>query len=65
MRYSEFLEYVRETSWELSYLCPNPRLKSVSVVRHLSGVLARVPMIRDYFVFSVYAILRRPATHRP
>jgi len=64
MRYSEFLEYVRDTGWDFNYLRPNPRLKSVPVVRHLSAALASVPVIRDYFVFSVYAILRRPAVAR-
>lgn len=59
MRYSEFLMYVRETGWHFTYLALNPRLKRLLPLHYVSTVLTRVPVIRDYCVFSVYAIMRR------
>jgi hypothetical protein len=59
MRYSEFLRHVRETGWEFAFLDVNPRLRRVPLLHPLSTLLSRIPGIRDYFVFSVYAILRR------
>jgi SAM-dependent methyltransferase len=64
MRYSEFLRYVRETGWDFSYLALNPRLKRLPVIRRASAALTRVPVVRDYCVFSVYAIMRRSSVAR-
>jgi SAM-dependent methyltransferase len=61
MRYSEFLTYVRETGWHFTHLALNPPLKRLPPLHHISSVLTRIPVIRDYCVFSVYAILRRSA----
>ena len=59
MRYSEFLTYVRDGGWDFDYLALNPRLKRVPVIGWVSAAVTRIPLIRDYFVFSVYAIIRR------
>lgn len=61
MRYSEFVRYVREAGWKFSYLALNPRLKRVLPLHYVSSVVTQVPVIQDYCVFSVYAILRRCA----
>jgi hypothetical protein len=62
MRYSEFLAHVRDAGWEFTYLALNPRLKHQPVLRHVSAAVTRIPGLRDYFVFSVYAIMRRSPT---
>jgi hypothetical protein len=59
MRYSEFLTYVRETGWRFTYLALNPRLKRIPPLHWASGAITRIPVVRDYCVFSVYAVLRR------
>ena len=59
MRYSEFLNYVNMTGWEFTFLCVNPQLKRLPPLYHLSSVLIQIPLIRDYFASSIYAILRR------
>jgi SAM-dependent methyltransferase len=59
MRYSAFLRYVREAGWEFAFLDVNPRLRRVPLLHLLSTLLSRIPGMRDYCVFSVYAILRR------
>jgi SAM-dependent methyltransferase len=62
MRYSQFLEYVRGTGWEFEFLRANAFLEKPALRRVSDAVLA-VPVVRDYFVHNVYAILRRaPAT---
>ncbi len=61
MRYSNFLRYVRDTGWEFAYLSVNTFLKPVPLLRFLSDMVMRVPVLRDYFVHNVYAVLRRAA----
>jgi SAM-dependent methyltransferase len=61
MRYSEFLKNVRGTGWEFDYLGVNTFLKRLPLLRFLSDRVMRVPLIRDYFVHNVYAVLRRAA----
>ena len=59
MRYSEFLRYVQESGWHIDTLFVNPQLKSYLPLYWLSCLLTRLPIIKDYFAASVYAILRR------
>lgn len=59
MRYSEFLRYVSDTGWEFRFLAINPQLKRVPLLFHLSNVLIRIPIVKDYFASSVYAVLYR------
>ena len=61
MRYSEFLERVRDTGWEFDYLAINTFLKRLPPLQFLSDLVMRVPVVRDYFVHNVYAVLRRAA----
>lgn len=59
MRYSEFLEYVDATGWEFEYLCVNPQLKRIPLLHGISNALVGLPVIRNYFASSIYAILRQ------
>jgi SAM-dependent methyltransferase len=59
MRYSEFLDYATDAGWQIAFLALNPRLNRSAPLRLISAALTRIPFLRDYFVFSVYAILRR------
>jgi len=61
MRYSEFLKHVRDTGWEFDYLAVNTFLKRLPPLRFISDVVLRFPVVRDYFVHNVYAVLRRAA----
>jgi hypothetical protein len=61
MRYSEFLKHVRDTGWEFDYLAVNTFLKRLPTLQFLSDIVMRFPVIRDYFVHNVYAVLRRAA----
>jgi SAM-dependent methyltransferase len=61
MRYSQFLADVRAAGWQLRYLATNPQLQHVPVIGTLSNIITRAPVIKDYFVFRVSAILCRNA----
>jgi SAM-dependent methyltransferase len=58
MRYSQFLDYVRDTGWEFAYLRTNSFLRNPAL-RKVSDTVMAVPGVRDYFVHNVYATLRR------
>jgi len=58
IRYSDFLEHVREAGWTFEYLKVNTFLRT-SLMRFVSDCIMRVPGLRDYFVHNVYAVLRR------
>ncbi len=60
MRFSEFLHYVEEMGWRTERLIVNPQLKRWPALWRLSNLIVRVPLLRDYFAASVYAIYRRP-----
>lgn len=60
MRYSEFLSHVRDTGWEFGYLSVNTFLPPP--LRRLSDGLLRIPLMRDFIVHNVYAVLHRTAT---
>ncbi len=60
MKYSEFLRYVKELGWITERLVVNPQLKRWPGLWRLSNLLTRLPLARDYFAVSVYAIYRRP-----
>ena len=60
MKYSEFLRYVKEMGWQTERLIVNPQLKRWPALWRLSNLVLRVPVLRDYFAVSVYAIYRRP-----
>lgn len=64
MRYTEFLEYVDAAGWEFGFLRVNPQLKRIAPLFHLSNLLIRIPLLRDYFASSIYAILRRRPSSR-
>jgi len=59
IRYSEFLEQVRDTGWKFDYLAVNTFLKRLPPLRLLSDFVTRVPRLQDYFVHNVHAVLRR------
>jgi SAM-dependent methyltransferase len=59
MRFSEFLRYVSEAGLDLDFLSVNPQLKSIPPLHWISEILRRIPVVRDYFVTSVYAVLKR------
>ena len=60
MKFSQFLRYVEEMGWRTERLIVNPQLKRWPALWRLSNLLLRVPLLRDYFAASVYAIYRRP-----
>ena len=60
MKFSEFLRYVEEIGWITDLLVVNPQLKRWPALWRLSNLLLRVPLLRDYFAVSVYAIYRQP-----
>ena len=60
MKFSEFLRYVEEMGWITEQLVVNPQLKRWHPLWRLSNLLMRVPLLRDYFAVSVYAIYRQP-----
>jgi SAM-dependent methyltransferase len=59
MRYSEFIRYVRQSGWDFSFLAVNPFLKRLPPFYYASNVLSRIPLLKDFMVHSIYAILRR------
>ncbi len=62
MRYTEFLEDVDATGWEFRFLSINPQLKRFPPLHQLSNILVQIPLVRDYFASSVYAILSRKSS---
>jgi len=60
MRYSEFLRYAAETGWEFDYLRTNAFLHR-PLLRGLSDLACRTPVLQDYVVHNVYAVMRRKA----
>jgi SAM-dependent methyltransferase len=58
MRYSEFLRFARETGWRFQYLRTNTFLKS-GPLRKLSERVCKTPVLQDYFVHNVYAVMQR------
>jgi 2-polyprenyl-3-methyl-5-hydroxy-6-metoxy-1,4-benzoquinol methylase len=58
MRYSEFLDFAREAGWGFSFIGVNVFLKRFPPCYYLSNMLSRIPVVRDYCVQSVYAILQ-------
>ncbi len=66
MKFSEFLRFVGESGLSVEYLQVNPQLKLIKPLYWISETLRRIPIVRDYFVMSVYTVLRlRPSPHRP
>lgn len=61
MRYSEFLQHVRDTGWRFDYLAVNTFLKGLPPLQFISDIVMRIPGLRDYFVHNVYAVLSRAA----
>jgi SAM-dependent methyltransferase len=60
IRYSDFLKHVSDTGWTFDYLRVNSFLDTPSL-RLASNLLTRVPVLRDYLVHNVYAVLSRAA----
>jgi SAM-dependent methyltransferase len=63
MRYSQFLDHVQSTGWEFEFLRANAFLEKPAL-RKVSDAVLSVPIVRDYFVHNVYAILRRAPDSR-
>ena len=59
IRYSEFLQNVRDSGWRFDYLAVNAFLQRLPPLRLVSDIVTSVPRLRDYFVHDVYAVLRR------
>ena len=59
MRFSEFLSYTQKAALDVRFLSLNPQLKSIPPMYWISEMLTRTPLVRDYFVISVYAMLKR------
>jgi SAM-dependent methyltransferase len=59
IRYSEFLQYVRDSGWRFDYLAVNAFLKRKPLLRLASDLVTSVPHLGDYFTHDVYAVLRR------
>ncbi len=59
VRYSEFLRQVSDAGWEFDYLAVNTFLNRLPPLRFVCDMVTRVPVVRDYFVHNVYAVLRR------
>jgi SAM-dependent methyltransferase len=59
LRYSEFLEHVRNAGWEFDYMGVNTFLRRGSLLRAASDLITRFPLLRDYVVHNIYAVLRR------
>lgn len=60
MRYSEFLDHARATGWTFEYLRPNAFVEH-KALRALSRAVTATPVLGDYFVHNVYAVLKRAA----
>ncbi len=60
MRYSEFLEHARATGWEFEFLRTNAFLDNPAL-RGVSNAVTSLPVVKDYFVHNVYAVLKRAA----
>jgi len=60
MRYSEFLRYAREAGWEFEFLQTNAFLKR-RALRRFSISACSLPVVQDYLVHNVYAVMRRSA----
>lgn len=59
MRYTEFLQYMEESEWVPDLMYVNPQFKRFPPLYLASNLLLKVPVVRDYFAASVYAIFRR------
>lgn len=57
MRYSEFLRYAAQTGWRFRYLRTNTFLRGG--LRALSDTVCRTPLLQDYCVHNVYAVMER------
>ncbi len=58
IRYSDFLNYVRDTGWEFDRLMVDTFVDRLPLLRFASDIVIRVPTVRDYCVQYVYAVLR-------
>lgn len=58
MRYSEFLRHVRVTGWAFDYLAVNAFLLERPLLRRVSDALASLPIVGDYVVHNVYAVIK-------
>jgi SAM-dependent methyltransferase len=59
MRFSEFMAYVNKAGFDMPFLSINPQLKVIPPLHWISECLRRIVVIQDYFVVSVYAMLKR------
>ena len=58
MRYSDFLRHAHSGGWEFELLQTNAFLRKAPLKR-LSNFICTLPVIRDYVVHNVYAVMRR------
>lgn len=59
MRYSDFLRHLRAAGWRASFLRVNAFLAGGPLDR-LCQATGATPVLRDYLVHNVYAVLQRP-----
>lgn len=66
MRFSEFLRHADETGWAFRFLRTNAFLRH-PLLRGLASLAASTPVVRDYVIHNVYAVMEplatAPATH--
>jgi 2-polyprenyl-3-methyl-5-hydroxy-6-metoxy-1,4-benzoquinol methylase len=60
MRYSEFLEHARAAGWRFRYLRTNAFLRNPAL-RGINRTVCSLPVVRDYFIHNVYAVMERAA----
>lgn len=58
MRHGEFLRWTGQLGYATDFLDVNPQLRRWPPLRALSSALVRMPLVRDYFAASIYAVLR-------
>lgn len=59
MSYSKFIRYSLQAGLKFNDIIINPQYKRIKPLYLISKVLTRIPVVRDYFATTVYAILKR------
>lgn len=62
MSFSQYIRYVHDAGLEFEFHNHNPQLwlyRHFLPLRPVSTVLTRIPTIRDYFIMTVYSIIKR------
>jgi len=59
MSYSQFVRYSLQAGLEFSQIIINPEFERIKPLMHISNLLTKITMIRDYFTHTVWAVLKR------